>query len=169
MKKVFKAVNAIVFAFAMAAQAQAAPVTWGVNATVGSTSVAGSVTFDDASVQGFFDGIADPADTHVTGDFVLSSTGVLGWTNSLFTGVLFQPYFYSDWGDGPHVDVIFNSNNDWVLSLNNSNLAVLFDTATGAEEQGTWSFSRSQAVPEPASLALVAFGLLAIGARRRPK
>ncbi len=165
MKSVLKAVTAAAFAVALGSSAQAATVTWGVNAQFDSYFVSGTVTFDDTTVQGFYDGIIDPNDTHVAGDFVLSSGG-LGWVNVLFSGVTFQPYYYSDQNDGPHADYTFSAGG-WNVELNDFNAARLTDVSGNVLQNGEWGLDRGQRVPEPASLALLAVGLLAVGARRK--
>ena len=164
MKAIIRALCATGLVFALGAPVQAAQMTWGVNASIGATTVTGSVVFDDALVQGFYDGMADPNDTHLNGDFVLSSSA-LGWSNVVFSGILFQPYFYSDQGDGPHIDGSF-SDNGWTLLLTDLNNAYVVDSASGSFQQGSWSFDRGLHVPEPTSLALVLTGLAAAGVRR---
>lgn len=163
MKAIIRVLTATGLAFALNATANAAQVTWGVNASIGANTVTGSVVFDDTPVQGFYDGIADPSDTHVTGDFVLSSPG-LGWSNVAFNGIIFQPYFYGNWGDGPHVDDLF-SEGAWTLFLGDFNWGSL-SGPNGSWEVGTWSLDRGSHIPEPTSLALLLTGLAAAGVRR---
>lgn len=163
MREILKAMGAAAVVFAIGAPAQAAMVTWGVDATFGSTSITGTLTFDDTPVQGFFDGIVDLNDTHVLAEFVLSSTA-LGWTDVQFSNVTLQPYFYSNLGDGPHVDFTFSSNG-WNVEFANNNEAGL-NGPTGSFVLGQWALDRGQQIPEPTSLALVAIALLAAGARR---
>lgn len=163
MKAIIKLLTATGLAFALGTPVQAAQMTWGINVSFGATTITGSVAFDDTPVQGFYDGISDPNDTHVNGDFVLTSSA-LGWSNVVFNGVLFQPYFYSDQGDGPHVDFVF-SENGWFFSLDDSNQSFLIDAA-GAVQQGIWSLDRGSHIPEPTSLALLLTGLAAAGVRR---
>ena len=148
-----------------------APMTWGVNATfldAGAAvfaTVTGTVTFDDAPVAGFFDGIVDPNDTHVTGAFRLTSA-TLGLSDTLFTPIAFQPYYYADKGDGPHVDFNFPFG-VYSMSLGDFDAAALNDSASTSSWAGTWSFDRNvAAVPVPATLALAAVGLALLGAAR---
>ncbi len=157
-------IAALCLALFATGQAQANLVTWGVNAVFASGTITGTVRFDDATVQGFFDGMNDPADTHVFADFHLVSPG-LG-LDGTFLSVTFQPYFYADQGDGPHADFTFFWG-DWAMGLADANFAGLFNVATGASENGTWSLNRNQVVPAPAPILLIGLGLAALAGLRR--
>lgn len=154
---------------AASTQVQANVVSWGVNAAFGNgTTISGTVSFDDATVQGFYDGIADPSDTHVYGDFTLTSTA-LGWLNTVFSAVQFQPYFYVDQGDGPHVDQYLADSNVYVL-LDNFNSASILDGNFISVANGSWSFDRNGGtVPVPATLPLLGLGLAMLACTRRQK
>ncbi|MBK7848788.1 MAG: PEP-CTERM sorting domain-containing protein [Zoogloea sp.] len=162
MKAIIRLLTATGLAFALGAPVQAAQMTWGINASIGATTVTGSVVFDDTPVQGFYDGISDPNDTHVNGDFVLSSSA-LGWSNVVFNGILFQPYFYSDQGDGPHVDFVFRITAGFFRSVMPTNR---FWLTWPAPFNKAWSLDRGAHVPEPTSLALLLTGLAAVSVRR---
>jgi hypothetical protein len=166
MKKSFATAAATaLLSLAAATQAQASFVTWGISAVTGTVTVNGTVTLDDTPVAGFYDGIADPNDTHVNATVVLSSFE-MGWTNLTFnlTNFDFQPYFYSNAADGPHFDFTFASNG-WSLSLSDDRVSVVDDGTSG--QTGTWALDRGMTVPEPTSLALLAAGLLAGLGRRK--
>jgi hypothetical protein len=164
MKKSFAAAL-VIASVAAASQAQAALVTWGISALAGTVTVNGTVTLDDTLVAGFYDGIVDPSDTHVNATVVLSSAQ-MGWSNVTFNLNFgeFQPYFYSNFGDGPHFDTTFTSNG-WALDMLDSGYAQVDDG--GNLQVGTWSLDRSMAVPEPTPLALLAAGLVVGLARRK--
>jgi hypothetical protein len=147
--------------------AQAAPVTWGVSASVNGASIVGTVAFDDATVQGCYDGINDPNDTHVAATWVLSSAA-LGWVNEVFdqtAWVAFQPYYYSSYNDGPHNDIDFQANG-YSLSLGDMPYSYAYNINTGDYSQGTWSLDRN-AVPIPATLPLMGLGLAMLAFARR--
>ena len=155
---------ALALLYTLVSPAQAAPVTWGVNVDLpGVATITGTVSFDDAKVAGFFDGMNNPADTHVDGAFRLTSAA-LGLSDELFSPFQFQPYYYADMGDGPHVDATFDFG-PYSLYLDNASEARLYATSTYAS--GTWSFDRNySAVPAPATLALTGLGLALLGAVR---
>lgn len=161
MKAFARAISVLGLLLAIGSQAQASIVSWGVNANIGGNAITGTVTFDDASVAGFYDGYPDPSDTHVVGNFVLTSAA-FGLNNTLFSNMTFQPFYYSTYGDGPHIDSTFawGSNS---LYMNEGGATIFTGDYTGT---GTWSFDRA-AVPVPAPIALVGLGLLAMGAVRR--
>lgn len=168
MTALVRVVAAASLALLASAQAYAAPVTWGISATyVNGATVSGTVTLDDSSIQGLYDGSDDPFDTHVSGRMVLTSSA-FGMINTVFDPIAFQPFSNTTYGDGPHFDSDMNFGSYW-FSFSEYG-AQVYDVSRNEFISGSWAFDRnpgSNDVPEPASLALMGLGIAGLAASRR--